>query len=70
MKYKKKYLGWNYKLPERQNRVGFVSSFAIGLCAGIGKIANVLTNALAKGFLLLTICVGLLELLFYLCIAS
>jgi len=39
-------------LPRRQNRVGFVSSFTIGLCGSTGKIVNVLTNAMAKGFLL------------------
>jgi hypothetical protein len=41
-------LGRITKLPARQNRGGFVSSFAIGLCAGTGKIANVLANALAN----------------------
>jgi hypothetical protein len=44
------FLGGITKLPARQNRVGFTSSFAIGLCVSSGKIANVLVNEMAKVF--------------------
>jgi len=39
--------GWIYQQPERAKLGWDVSSFAIGLCARSGKIANVLASAMA-----------------------
>ena len=51
--------GWISQQPERAKLGWDASSFAIGLCARSGKIANVLAGAMAKGFSFLSISVEL-----------
>jgi hypothetical protein len=50
MKYQYFSLGLELLLPERQNRVGISSFFAIGLCESTGRIANMLGIVMGFGY--------------------